>query len=233
MSMHHIQILLILISLILSLRIAEAAFISARRQCPNKDYCDCNFESRKIECICKQPKMECRGFTFANKSFSEFREIYVNNMAKFEQSFFANAQFSPQFRLSLQSTHELAPRFLENVTGLTLLEIIYFDAVKLHIKAFDALKCETFSFISLGQNTALNLDAFGPDTRINSVLLDFHSTNEMNSIFVNTDPEWLEIVGAAENDAMFSKEQLLEFWSTRARVKKVYIQEVNKENKNK
>ena len=208
-----------------SMRI-ETALVSPRRQCPNKEFCECNFETRKIECLCKQPS-DCNGrLTFANKSLAEFREVYINNVARFDRTFFANLQLSSQFRLSLQSTHELAPRFLADLTGLTLLEIIYFDMMHIQPKAFDGLKCETFSFISLGENTPLNLNAFGSgETRINSLLLDFHSTNDMSAVFENTDPLWMEIE-IEPSARRLTREQLVAFWSSRARIKKIYIQEV-------
>lgn len=223
----------------------ESALISPRRQCPNKDFCECNFETRKIECLCKQPanaasaasssssslSSDCSGrLTFANKSITEFREVYVNNLARFDRSFFANTQLSPQFRLSVQSTRELAARFLADIAGLTLLEIIYFERVRIQPRAFEALKCDTFSFISLGENTPLNLNAFHSDTRINSLLLDFHSTNDMSAVFVNTDPLWLDMEDESRMSKLkkrpLTREQLVAFWSSRARIKKIYIQEV-------
>lgn len=204
----------------------ESTMVLMRRQCPNKEFCECNMETRKLECLCKQPDCSSR-LTFANKSLVDFREIYINNVARLDHSLFANTQVAPQFRLSLQSTREIGSCFLADLVGgsITLLEIIYFDMVRIHARAFDGLKCETFSFISLGENTAMNLDAFGPDTRVNNLLLDFHSTSKMNAVFENTDSTWLEI----ENDAhihLLTRERLIEYWSSRARIKKVYIQEV-------
>jgi hypothetical protein len=218
----------VFVVLTLALLVAKSAVISPRRQCPNKDFCECNLETRKIECMCKQAN-ECNArLSFANKSLSEFREVYINNMPRFDRTFFSNTHFSAQFRLSLQSTRELGARFLADISGgLTLLEIIYFDYVRINARAFEGLKCETFSFISLGENTPLDLNSFGlsDDTRINSLLLDFHSTNPMSVVFENSNPVWLGIENGNGINRV-TKEQLIEFWSSHARIKKVYIQEV-------
>lgn len=236
----YILLLIMIVSLTAVTIRVDAAIISPRRQCPNKEFCECNFETRKIECLCKQPSQQqasqqpqaassdCADrLTFANKSISEFREVYVNNVPRFDRTFFAHAQLSPQFRLSLQSTRELASRFLADLVGLTLLEIIYFERVHIEARAFDGLKCETFSFISLGENTPIDLNAFGSDTRINSLLLDFHSTNDMATVFENTDPLWLDIQSEPPSSRRVTREQLVAFWSSRARIKKIYIQEVH------
>lgn len=247
------QILTIIFLLVHFTPLVWMLLVRKRTMCPNESYCECNWEAKKIECMCKSD--ECKvspsevamhlneynynefrreeSFTFENRSLVDFKEIYINNIIKYESSFFRNAQFAPQFRLSIQSIRELKRNLLANMTGLNYLEIIYFDLAQVDVGAFEHLKCETFSFIALGKNYNLNLNQFGPGTEINSLILDFHSTHAMSTIFVNTEPEWTFVESQLAKmkpgrlgDVPLSKQQLLKYWSSKARVKKVYIQEV-------
>lgn len=221
------------------LNMIEQAAVKRKRYCPNENFCNCNWETKRFECSCKSN--ECRNsfrlpsdenfqFTFANRSYKFFNEIHINNIERFDHTYFLDTKFASEFKLSIQATKYLEKHFLSNITGLQNLEIIYNDLIKIEPLAFDYLRCGTFSFLSMGKNFPLNLNSFGPNTDINNLLLDFHSSNYLTKLFINSNPDWLILKSKIDllNYSTYSltKQQLNRHWSSQATIKNLYIQEV-------
>ncbi|CAF0850858.1 unnamed protein product [Brachionus calyciflorus] len=229
--------------LALSSLIGLANLAAVHKICPNENFCKCNWESKRIECFCKTD--ECRNalainshqtdkekslFKFTNKTYQQFKEIYINEVERIDQSFFINTLFSRDIKLSIQLSNIIGANLLANLTRIKNLEIIYTNLYLIEPNAFNYLTCETLSFISLGDNYEIDIKSFGDEAHIDSLVLDYHTSNYLKSLFINTSPGWKALKHQINllNLVNYSltKQQLNRYWSLPATIKKIYIQEV-------
>ena len=117
----------------------KMAPVKKRRFCPNSKYCECDFENKRIECICQLNECKNMGnsfdfdhtnnvinnhvlnnksLNFANMNLVMFKEIYINSVTRIDSEFFKNSIFMSDFRLSLQSIKFIEPFILASVNNL-------------------------------------------------------------------------------------------------------------------
>jgi hypothetical protein len=201
------------------------------RICPNDQFCNCNWDIKRIECSCKSK--ECKetshspntnstttsSLSFANKSLSSFNELYISGIDRISRTLFANAKLSSQFRMSLHTPKTIERRALFNLRGLDSVEIIYNGFKLVEEKAFEGLKCDMLSMVSLAKNMPFAIDMFGGlTTRINTLILDYHSSSTLEQIFYIRQEE-------ATSDRSDHTAVDLKKWHSNATVRKMYIQE--------
>lgn len=210
--------------------------------CPNEKFCKCNWELMRIECYCRTD--ECRNalsinsyqtqeqklpYQFFNKNFNQFKEIYINEIERLDKSYFQNASFSDDIKFSIQFPNILGQSFLSDFSSIKNLEIIYTNLVLIEPDAFDHLNCDTFSFISLGDNYALDIKSFGKQTFIKNLNLDYHSSNNLKSLFFSQSPGWKSLKNQIDMinlvNYSLTTAQLNRYWTSEAEIKKIYIQE--------
>lgn len=210
--------------------------------CPNEKFCKCNWEFMRIECFCRTD--ECRNalsinsyhseeekapYKFVNKNYKKFKEIYINEIERIDDIFFRNSSFSENIKLSIQFPNILGQNFLSTFSSIKMLEIIYSNLVLIESNAFDNLNCETLSFISLGDNYALDIKSFGKETHIKNLNLDYHSSNNLKSLFISNSPGWKSLKSQIDMinlvNYSLTANQLNRYWTSEAKINKIYIQE--------
>ena len=196
----------------------------------------------RIECFCRTD--ECRNalsinsyhseeekfpYKFVNKNYKKFKEIYINEIERIDNNYFQNASFSENLKLSVQFPNILGQNFLSNFSSIKMLELIYSNLVLIEPNAFNHLNCETLSFISLGDNYALDIKSFGKETFIKNLNLDYHSSNNLKSLFISNSPGWKSLKSQIDmiNIVNYSltANQLHRYWTSEAKINKIYIQE--------
>ncbi|RNA34243.1 hypothetical protein BpHYR1_000072 [Brachionus plicatilis] len=210
--------------------------------CPNEKFCKCNWEFMRIECYCRTD--ECRNalsinsyqsqeqknpYQFRNKNYRQFKEVYLNEIERLDKSYFYNATFSDSLKLSVQFPNILGQNFLSDLASINNLEIIYSNLVLIEPDAFDHLICDTLSFISLGDNYPLDIKSFGKETFLKNLNLDYHSSNNLKSLFVSNSPGWKSLKTQIDMinlvNYSLTENQLNRYWSSEAKIEKIYIQE--------
>jgi hypothetical protein len=207
--------------------------LKRKRTCPNEQFCNCNWDIKRIECSCKST--ECKetsphssnsnssqtasSLSFANKSLSSFNELYISGIERISRTLFANTVLSSQFRMSMHTPKVIERRSLFNLRGLDSVEIIYNGFKLIEEKAFEGLKCDILSMVSLAKNVPFAVDMLGGSTtRINTLILDYHSSNALEQVF------YLRQEEAAQKNTNETTVDLKK-WHSNAIVRKMYIQE--------
>ena len=206
----------------------DSSPVKKKRNCPLKE-CECNWETRKVECLCKTDdcknayspefntaQQELTSFNFSNKNLKLFEDIHISNVERYDRNYFRDSTFSNEFSLTLESVRKIEKEAFADLNGLVNFKIIYNELDLVDPNAFN-LKCDVFTLVSEGKGYEINLNVFSENTGINKLVLDYHSSNKIESIFTNSNFDTSE-------NKLELKDQILKHWSSNARINKILIQ---------